>query len=850
MRKLGRLLGRILLVLLIILLVVAVGAGGFGLYTVRRVLPTHAGEITLAGLSGEVQIYRDALGIAHIYANTPEDLFFGQGFVHAQDRWWQMEFSRHVGMGRIGELTGFNQTSLNSDIYIRTMGWNRAAEANLQALSAETLTVMQAYSNGINGHLEGKTGPDLALEYSLLAVTGVSIPITPWQPLHSLGWMEALTWDLSGDFGTEIDKVYLRHLHGDQAEPIIEAMKPPYPEDVRPTIIGADELPSLGEAALAPNVKVAAPALDWANIATVLRGVPSNAVKGASNSWVVSGKYTSTGKPLLANDPHLGATAPSSFYQMGLHCNTASAACPYDVVGFSVVGAPGILIGHNQKIAWGLTTPAVDSQDLYAIELSSSDQNAYLVDGEALPISTVTEVIAFGDGTPSQNIEVRLTRFGPIITDNEVTVQRKQPLALRYAAYEQPHDLMAAVLKLNQAQNWDEFRAALSLWNAPSQNFIYADTEGNIGYQLPGLLPIRAATHLGTEVADGSNTKSDWLGYVPFDLMPSVYNPIKGYIKTANESVVPLAYNAWLAEQLKPTYGEVSVYVDDNAAYGQRALRIDQQLQELIAAGKISINQMISLQSDVQIIDAATIIAALKGIDFADTLPAGLFDWFAGWDGKATAESGQTLLYEAFTLALANALWGDEYDANVFPDTQITWSMVKLLQTPDHMGWDNTTTPDVRETRDDILRAAFLTAWQNASNRAGTNYQQWRWADHHRITFRPNPLGVSGIGPIEALVNTGPVEVAGANNTVFMMGWRSRNNFNASHIAVLRTIVDLSDLSNSQWVNSTGQSGHIASPNYRDQIAVWAVGGYYPMASSESAIRRAIAVKLTLKPKP
>src|SRR5260221_1495343 len=334
-----RRLRRILLLVVVIILLLAGALTGYVGVTLRKMLPQTGGTLTIAGLNGPVTIYRDASGIPQIYASSTHDLFFGQGLVQAQDRWWQMEFNRHTALGRISELVGNNATALSSDIFIRTVGWNRSAQADLAASSPETVSVMQAYSDGVNAYIAGKSGPDLAVEYSVLAVKGVNIPIEKWQPLDSLAWGKVMGWSLGDDLDSELERTLLYQKLGADGHDIVDNYyNATYPYDSRQTILRADEVLPLKPDAPQPQrisaAPVTAPEVDLSNVQTALvGGLPGDfgpflgrSGAFASNNWVIGPKLTQSGKPILANDPHLGIQMPSIWYENGLHCKPVSTA--------------------------------------------------------------------------------------------------------------------------------------------------------------------------------------------------------------------------------------------------------------------------------------------------------------------------------------------------------------------------------------------------------------------------------------------------------------------------------------------------------------------------------------------
>ncbi|MFN7209739.1 MAG: penicillin acylase family protein, partial [Aggregatilineales bacterium] len=829
--------------------IVLLSAGGFVVYTLQRPLPQLAGTLRLNGLSAPVTIYRDAQGTAHIYASTARDLFFVQGVVHAQERWWQMEFQRHVGQGRIGELTGRVESVLNSDKFIRTVGWRQAAENDLRALAPESREVLEAYARGVNAYISGRSPSDLALEYTLLGLTGVNIRVEPWEPLHTVVWGKVLAWQLSGNFGFELSYLNAAQRLGEErAAEWLRAWLPEFPFEARQPIIQESDLPIL-PAVTRPSTERLSPQRLGILRRAIESGFSAAQIErafaaAASNSWVVNGTRTASGKPLLANDPHLDAQMPSLFYSIGLHCAPISAECPYDVVGFSLAGTPGVLIGHNGRIAWALTTPYTDTQDLYALQLSPDNPNRYIVDGEELQMSLSTEEIRFGDDPNSVAITVRQTIFGPVITDLPAYERyAERPLALRWAGNdpEKPYDLIGSLLAVNRAQNWEDFRAALTDWQVPSQNFLYADVDGNIGYVLPGRVPIRAADHDGLTPVDGSTRRYVWQGYLPYEHMPRLLNPERGYIVAANQRIVSDAF----AAQLQERFGTDLIYFTNfNADYGYRSQRIHDLL---LARTDHTVQTFVEMQQDNYNGFAAALMPVALSLDHGTAIPAAALDWLRRWDFHMRPESGQAAWFAAFEYELAARLWQDEVGNVPVTDSRFMWSTARLLDQPEAIWWDDLTTPDVRESRDDILRAALAAAYQTVSGRLGADVNTWRWDALHKLDFISNPLGQSGIGLIESYVNIADVPMGGSAATINRSSSYGEDPFEVTEIAVLRVIFDFADLERSVGIHSTGQSGHPASPHYRDLVSAWRRFEGYPLRRDRAAIEASAIHRLTLQ---
>jgi penicillin amidase len=763
-----------------------------------------------------------------------------------------MEFSRHTGLGRISELVGDNEDALNNDIFIRTLGWNRAAQANLETIGVDTRAALDSFSAGVNAYLAGKSGGDLAVEYSLLGVTGVSIPVEPWQPLHSLAWAQVMAWGLSGNMDNEIGWVNFTADYGrEQTEAMGEYLAPAYPDD-HPTILTEDDLPV--EPAPVTTQRTPVLTIDLSGVETRLMGAPPDLGKEfglGSNNWVVSGDLTSTGLPILANDPHLAAQMPSIWYESGLHCIDVSPDCPYDVVGFSFPGVPGIIVGRNANIAWGVTNATIDTQDLYVIETDPENDTRYRVDGEWQDMQVLNETIHVGGGKPDRIIRVRLTRFGPIVTDSafyEASADKAgKPLALRWTALSEPGDLLGAVLGLDRAVDWESFRSALANWAWPAQNFVYADAQGNIGYQLPGLHPVRAAGNNGETPVDGSVSANEWRGFIPFEDLPRIFNPARGYIVTANNQIVPDEYYAQLAARLGDQFGADATYTFGvGFDRGYRAARIT-QLIEAASTAKLSVDTMRAIQADAYDLTAQALLPSALALDYGTDVPAEAIAWMREWDYQMDMDSGQAALYGAYWVNLIRRIWNDELGF-ITGGSTVSLGMSQLLAQPDSALWDDTTTADRVETRDEIVRAAFVDAFNELKGRLGENFRMWRWGDIHTTSFVSNPLGVSGISLIEDYVNGGPVRTSGSNETINRSAWEPESPYAVGSLSSMRMIVDMADPDGGLWIHTTGQSGHPASLYYREMIERWRNVQYDRLRFTRAAVEGAAANRLTLQP--
>lgn len=826
----------------LVVLVLIFSAAGYSLP--RRSFPQVDGEIRVPGLKAPVDVYRDPDGVAHIYAANTHDLFYAEGYVHAQERFWQMDFWRHIGSGRLAEM--FGESQVDTDIFLRRMGWARVAQRELDRLDAESSAILDAYAAGVNAYLEDRRGAEISLEYAVLKVTNPGYTIEPWTPLHTLTWAKAMAWDLRGNMDQEAERtVLLKTLSPEQ----VSQLYPPYPQD-HPEIVNhplpVSKVSTLPLAQLPvevyPGVTDQVAVINRRAEALDLLLGPSGSGIG-SNNWVISGTRTASGKPLLANDPHLGAQMPSIWYEIGLHCSPKSAGCPFDLAGFSFAGAPGIVIGHNDRIAWGFTNVGPDVQDIYIERINPYQPDQYEVNGNWVEMEVVNETIQVAGGEPVE-ITVRYTRHGPILWEDEqvlddfklkagVELPVIYRLALRWTALEET-STFPAMWKMNKAQNWEEFRAAAAEFDVPAQNFVYADIDGNIGYQMPGRIPIRPEGVDGRTYVPGWTDDYEWLGMIPFAELPSVYNPPEGYIVTANNAVVGEGY---------------PYLISTDWDYGYRAARIVQLIQG--APGKIDAAYMQKIQGDALTPGQDFLLPLLMRINLEDERLVGARAVFEGWDGQSGTESPQAALFAVFWKNLLLRTFTDELPEEFWPEGGSRWYRVMqtIVQKPESPWWDDRGT-DERESRDEIIRQSFTAAVAELEKLQGREPSGWRWGELHTITFRNQTLGESGIAPIEALFNRGPYPVSGGESIVNATGHTitAEEPYAVDWLPSMRMIIDLSDLSQSLAVHTTGQSGHAFHPHYQDMIDLWREVRYHPMRWDAGEILSTAEGRLRLLP--
>ena len=847
---------------LVVVLVVVVLLGGMGMYYLKVRIPNHValrsfpqveGELQIPSLNDTVDIYRDEMGVPTIYAETVHDLFFAQGFIHAQERFWQMDTWRHIGSGRVSEM--FGESQLETDMFLRTLGWRQTAELEFEALSPQTRQILESNAEGVNAYIGDRDPVEISLEYLILiGLLNRSYEIEPWTPIHSITWGKAMAWDLRGNMDNEIERaVLLSTLSIDQ----VNELFPPYPDD-HPVIV-----PEIGGSATGQGDASLNQYLDFAaaNLAQVgesfalLDAVLGEAGDGiGSNSWAISGELSATGMPLLANDPHLGIQMPSIWFQNNLHCVQKSPDCPFEVGGFSFAGVPGVVIGHNDAIAWGFTNLGPDVMDLYIERVNPDNPDQYEVNGEWVDFETREEIIQAAGGD-TYTITVRSTRHGPVISDTfgplkedvdlesnpdalpfseqvGVELPDQYAIALAWTAL-QPSSPFEAIWGFNTAQNWEEFREATRNFHVPAQNLLYADTAGNIGYQMPGDIPIRANGN-GRLPVPGWTDEYEWTGFIPFEELPYVVNPASGYIATANNQVNSESYPFLISTEW---------------AYGYRAARIVELIES--APGLIDIPTIQSMQFDAKSLNAEAMIPVLMEVGLDPELVDIRDHFFRSWQYQETAESQAATVFEWFWSNLLMDTFQDDLPEAYWPGGGSRWYEVmrNITAQPDSDWWDDKATDTVTEDRDAIFARAFAETVEQMQKEYGEDLTDWpAWGELHTATFRNATLGESGIGPIEALFNRGPFTTSGGQGIVNATGWDLGESFEVNWLPSMRMIVDLDNLDNSLTVHTTGESGHAYHAHYSDMSELWAAGEYYPMLWGQDAVMDGAASHLRLVP--
>jgi len=868
---------------------------------VRKPLPDRDENVSLPGLKSKVTVLRDARAVPQIYADNPVDLFRAQGYINAQERFFQMDLDRHITAGRLSELVGKNTDAQQADAVVRTLGWRDVAEKEFQQVSPSTKEYLQAYADGVNDYLRGKSSSQLSVSYTVLARAHPLQQIETWQPVDSLAWLKAMAWDLKSNYDQELERARVITTVDDVDR--VEELYPPYPYAEHKPILPASATGGSESSSLIPRAEKAQAqrtqraqktqqtqqaqtpqaqiqksqkseralpqsrigGLESAGVAkatiqtkaaqqvfgaadSALKSIPDLLGSGegiGSNSWVVGGDLTASGLPLLANDPHLAVSMPGVWSQVGLHCTQVTQSCPFDVAGFGFAGLPGVVIGHNARISWGLTNLYPDVSDFY-LERIVGDQVEY--DGKLRPLTTHKETI-FVAGSDPVTITVRSTAHGPLLSDvidevaragisapvpgEKINRDSSYAVSLAWTALTPGH-AMDALLSLDVATDFDQFRAAALKLDAPAQNLIYADVDGHIGYQAPGRIPIRGPGREKAGVpADGTwphpgwDSAYDWRGFVPVKDLPGTEDPPEGFIVAANQAV---------------TGPDGPVKFTQDWDYGYRSQRI----RDLLTAAaknthRLTVADMRVIQGDTYNGIAAILVPLLLKIKQEDKFTQEAVDLLRGWDYTQPTDSAAAAYFNVVWVTILNLTFSDELPEGFKPDGGDRWFEVvrKLLASEHNKWWDNGLTPDVVESRDEVMRLALSKARLQLTSTLGKDPKRWEWGRLHRLRLEQTPLGIPGSPSfLHKLFDRGPYEAPGGSSIVNAFSWDAASQtFDVTDAPSMRMIIDLSNLDSSRWVNQTGISGHPGDSHYDDQIQTWLNGGDYSWPFSARAVR-------------
>ncbi len=794
-------------------LTLGLALGAWAYWRARASLPQLDGSVTVPGVTARVEVLRDARGVPHLRAQSLGDLMFAQGYATAQDRLFQMDLSRRLAQGELAEI--FGERALKLDIESRTLGLPRALDLAAEGSDVESLRLMDAYARGVNAFISAHLDR-LPIEFGILRYQP-----RPWRIVDSIAVGLNMFKTLSTTWREDLIRERIRAKVSPELFADLFPDHSPLDHPVAmPTAAGGpstrpDPPPSPPRGG--PGAELSATS-ELASIDPLLAALASTgeAAEGAlgSNNWVVSGRHTQSGKPLLANDPHLGHRVPSVWYMIHLK------APGLNVSGVSLPGFPLVVIGHNEHIAWGMTNTGPDVQDLYVETFDPQDPKQYRHGSVWVQADERQEIIKVR-GRPDYHLTARATYHGPVISSLVPEQSGGRVLALRWTMLDSGA-LRFAFLKLDHAQNWEQFITALRDWSGPQQNFVYADVEGNIGYSAPARIPLRRQGD-GSVPVPGDSGDYDWTGYVPFEKLPHAYNPPSGVIATANGRVVPDDYPYFITHQWDAPY---------------RTARIFQLLEQ--QGKRFTVPDMMRIQMDVRALDdewlAAQLVAASerRPPQTADAQYA--LSLLRGWDGEARIDSAATLVCQLTCKTLLERILrpklGDDLSGYNWPMRYVFIANVVDTRLPRWL-------PPGDADFDVTLIKSLEDAVQQIPGLVHSHdHDAWRWGETIPLTFH-HPL--AGASPLLArLFDVGPFPQAGTARTV--------KAATPNHGPSMRIVDDLSDLNNCVQEITLGESGEVFSPYYRDQFETWYSGGNFPMLFSDEAVDKGVVHRLALEP--
>jgi penicillin amidase len=809
---------------IIVSLIIIFVVGGYVFYnSLTESLPVYEGELKAPSLISEVKIYFDSLAIPYVFAENDEDVSFTLGYLHARERMFSMDMIRRAGEGRLSEIFGVE--TLPFDKMFRAVGLARTARMIKEKMNPEGLKLLEAYSRGVNYYLEEKKNK-YPVEFDVLGYQPES-----WKPEHSIIVIRMMAWELNLGWWTDLAFTELVQKLGEEK---VKEILPDYPENA-PTIIPPD---------IKKFAQINSNFIETDKAFRKFIGMTGTHL--GSNNWVVNSQLSASGKPIIANDPHLAYRAPGIWYAAVIKSST------WNATGVTLPGVPGIVIGKNDNISWTLTSIMTDETDFYFETLDSS-RTKYLLDGNWKDLVVVEDTIYTRDGI-KEPIKIKYTHRGPIISNihpynfvynnDESTYP---PISMRWLGNEFS-DEMDAFLKINKAKNWSQFKSAVEKFNIPGQNFVYADREGNIGYVFGGALPIRP-NNATTFVFDGSSAKSDWKGFVQRNELPNLFNPPQSYIATANNKVIK----------------DFKYHITNLWEPSSRIERITELLQ---SNNKHSVEDYMKYQSDVKSPYAKQIVpyilSAFKNVEIKDeNLKESLRllrEW-SSFDYEMNKYLQTPAIFLTFFEKLMKNIYMDEmgddlFNQYVFLANVPYRNILELLQNPFSI-WYNDVKKNERKTRDDVIRQSLTDALEELERKLGKDVKDWQWGKLHTVTFKHAFAGVSWI--IDEVVNIGPYEISGDGTTIFNTEYAFSESiekyplfrhdpFDCELGPSMRFIFDFAKPDEFYLILTTGQSGNIFSDHYQDQTELFLNVKYIKIRTDEEEIKNLKNKQLRISP--
>ncbi len=795
---------------------------------IQRPVPKLDGTIHMPSLDDDVEVLRDKHGIPHIYAQNRADLFRAQGYVHAQDRLWQMEQNRRIARGTLAEV--FGEAALEADRFSRVIGFWRAAQDELATLDETARQLLDWYAEGVNGYIDAHPG-NLAAEFNLLRVKP-----EPWTAADTLGYGKVMAWSLSVNWESELTRLRLAM----QMDPIrASELEPDYPA-ANPVIL--DALSTEESVRLLSTT-----GLLLAQYEQIREQIGQNGtlfgVGQGSNSWVLAPKASLSGRPLLANDPHLALTMPGTWYENHLSCPG------FEVSGASLPGAPCVLIGHNESIAWGLTNAFADVQDLFVERQHPDDPTRFEFRGQWEEAKIVEERIIVRKRAEPHIERVTITRHGPLISNlldglalNDPTQAAQLstiPLALSWTGH-QPGSTVTATLRINEATTWDEFDAALEQWSSPPQNFVYADKDGYIGYLMAGQVPQRE-NNPGLLPMPGWTGEHEWEKMIPHAELPRLTDPASGVIVTANNKMVADDYPHFLGIEQYP---------------GWRAARLTELLE---TKERYTVRDMEEMQMDTLSKYAQSMAPWFMLVEAKNTWESIAMNDLRDWSYRMEVDATAPTVFHFILLELLQMTFGDKVDkamANflgiasnpLFGITGFAYRaearLLELIETQERSPWYTDVKSGRERTREELLQEAFTAAVQRLRDEAGESHIRWEWGRHHQVRF-VHPMG--SVRMLKTFFNRGPFPIGGDGTTPLQTRHAPRQPLELVQVVPsYRQVYEVGKWDEAKSVVPSGQSGHPLSDQYDDQISMWREGVYHAMPWSRAAVEELTVYRMKL----
>jgi penicillin amidase len=792
------------------LLIIAIAVSVFLYHLVTKSFPQYNGSANIRGLHSQVTIYRDEYGVPHIEAEDTHDLMMATGYVHAQDRLWQMDLMRRAGEGRLSEILG--QPTLDIDILFRTIGLKEVSTAIKASMHPESRQMLEDYAEGVNAFIESHQGK-FPIEFDMLRYNP-----EPWKPEHSILIGRLIAWELNLAWWTDLT-------YGEIAEKVspelFREIIPTVPDSIAVTV------------PFAKGTKSTADVREFMDAGRLYRGLFNlGSLEAGSNAWAVDSTKSLTGKPMLANDPHLAMPAPARWYLLHL------SAPGWNVAGVSLPGMPVIVIGHNDRIAWGLTNAMLDDADFYIEQEDTAKNNHYLYHGNPEPF-TLREETFYIKSSDSVVIQTRSTKHGPVINDvhprhkHQDSLQHRFPVAMRWTGLDVSDELYGFSL-MNRASTPKDFERGLKELAVPGQSVVYADVDGNIAYWTTGHVPVRG-NYQAMLPQRNASAETEWNGFVPFDKLPHLKNPPEGFIACSNQMITDASYPYYLSTLWEPP---------------SRITRIRELLQ---SSEKFAPEDFRQFQMDITSPYSrditSVLLNAFENNERQDQPVADAITYLRNWDYRFAQHDVATTIFNAFFVKLLSNIYEDELGPDLFKDFvffgAIPYRVTGSLMASENSLWFDNIHTEVRETKNEILQKSLSDAIEELKNSFGPEMKTWQWGSMHTVTFK-HPFGSRK--PLDNIFNVGPFPVQGGGTTLMKTEYKFTFPYSVSVGPSMRQIVDLSRPVEAATVITSGQSGQPLQKHYDDQVPLWRNGGYLTVTIDWNEIRKSGWNKLELRP--